>query len=75
LPSLRSEIVRLLDRLTRIEPLLQTIASEIVIASRERRQTNEALDAVARQIVELRRDHGLTALHVPPHYTRRRPLG
>jgi hypothetical protein len=74
-PSLRHEIARLAEQLARVEPLLQTIAVELTTAACERRRTNETLDRVARQIVELRHDRGLTELHIAPRRTRRRPLG
>jgi hypothetical protein len=73
-PSLRGEVARLIELVARVEPLVEAISAELVVTARERRRMSETLDAVARQIVELRRDHGLTALHVAPHHTRRRPL-
>jgi hypothetical protein len=74
-PTLRDEIARLAEVVARVEPLLRTIAAELAVTARERRRMSETLDAVARQVVELRRDRGLTALHIPPHHNRRRPLG
>jgi hypothetical protein len=72
---LAAEVQRLAALLESLEPLLERILVELVVSTQERRQTNEHVERLARQHVELRRDLGRTDLHVPARYTRRRPLG
>ena len=72
---LLAELQRVAPLLAGIGPLLQRIECELAKSAGERRQTNELVGRLTRQHVELRRTLGATALHVPPRYSRRRPLG
>ena len=72
---LLAEVQRLGTMLAGILLMLERIEAEFATSTRERRQTNEIVDRLARQHVELRRDLGKTELHLLPRHSRRRPLG
>lgn len=51
------------------------LTRELATAAHERRQTNEKVDLLMRQLAELRRDLGTLERPVAPRPTRRKPLG
>jgi hypothetical protein len=54
---------------------VETLRAELLVNTRERRETNEAIARLSRQHTELRRDLKQTDLHIPLRHSRRRPLG
>jgi hypothetical protein len=64
------EVLRAVALLGDIAPLLKRIEAELVVTAFEGKKTNELVDRLARQHVELRRDIGRTELHTFPHATR-----
>jgi hypothetical protein len=54
---------------------IEQLRAELLVNTRERRETNEAIARLSRQHTELRRDLKQTDLHIPLRHSRRRPLG
>ena len=58
-----------------IGAVVEQLRAELLVNTRERRETNEAIGRLSRQHTELRRDLNQTELHIPLRHSRRKPLG
>jgi len=54
---------------------IERLTAEVITSHGERRRIGEQLDRLLRSQTETRRALGATSLHLPPHHSRRRPLG